>query len=285
MAVSAQRRRRALVAVVAALIAAGAFYLAMEYAGKTTSGSPTTATTTAPPVATTAVVVASGAIAEGTLLDSTSLKTQAVPDIDLPAVAAGAQAPYYTSVAALTTSKEYAAIAIAAGTIVQSSMVTTSPTAGAAPVAGLPAVLPAGYVAIALPYSPSATSGTGMGTGGFIQADDRIDILVNNGGGVTYWAYQDVLVLAIGQSTGAPVASSSASPAASSAASASAELVMVELPKQDAAAMASVVDESTWIIQYLIVSSNDYPSPSAGAVPGISAGTGNVTNPNTFFGG
>jgi hypothetical protein len=95
-----------------------------------------------------------------------------------------------------------------------------------------------------------------------------------------------VLVLAIGQSNGAPVASSSASPAASSSAGAAAApaLVMVELSRQDAAAMAAVEDD-TWTIQYLIVSSNDYPSASASPVPAIGAGPGNVTVPNSFFTG
>jgi hypothetical protein len=151
-------------------------------------------------------------------------------------------------------------------------------------------VLPTGYVAFALPYSPAASSGTGMGTGGFIQTGDRIDILVydaNASPPTLYWAYQNVLVLEIGEGSGAPVASSSASPAASSSAAASAgsALVMAELPRQDAAAMATVEDTSGLTIQYLIVSSNDYPRASASPVPAIGAGPGNVTVPNDFFGG
>ena len=291
MAVSAQRRRRALIAVVAALIAAGAFYLAMEYAGKTSSTTPGgTVTTTAPPVPTATVVVASSAIPEGALLDESSLKTEAVPETDLPTVPTGTQAPYYTSLVALTQTKEYASIDIPAGTVVLSSMITTAPAAAAVPNAGIPAVLPAGYVAIALPYAPGAASGTGMGTGGFVESGDRVDILVYNANAtppVLYWAYQNVLVLAIGEGSGAPVASSSASPAASSSAAATtgSALVMVELPRQDAAAMATVEDSSGWTIQYLIESANDYPNPSASPVPAIGAGTGNVSVPNNFFGG
>jgi Flp pilus assembly protein CpaB len=285
VAVSAQRRRRVLVAVVAALIAAGAFYLAIEYTNKTPStGSGTTSTATAPPVTTATVVEASADIPAGTLLTASNLKTAAVSTnvLSLLTTAGGAD---YPNIAALTVSKEYAASAIVAGLPILSSEVTTTPAAAAAGVAGLPAVLPTGYVAFALPYNPAASSGTGMGTGGFIQTGDRIDILVN-GAGTTYWAYENVLVLALGQSTGAPVASSSASPAASSSAAATAapDLVMVELPRQDAAAMAAVEDNS-WTIQYLIVSSNDYPSAGASPVPAIGAGPGNVTAPNEFFGG
>ena len=286
MAVSAQRRRRVLVAVVAALIAAGAFYLAIEYTNKTAApATGATTTRTAPALTTATVVVASSDIPVGTLLTASNLKTKPVATDALSLLTAAGGADYPT-VAALTASKEYAASAIVAGLPILSSEVTATPAAAAAAVAGLPAVLPTGYVAFALPYSPAASSGTGMGTGGFIQTGDRIDILVNNGGATTYWAYENVLVLAIGQSNGAPVASSSASPAASSSAGAAAApaLVMVELSRQDAAAMAAVEDD-TWTIQYLIVSSNDYPSASASPVPAIGAGPGNVTVPNSFFTG
>ena len=286
MAVSAQRRRRVLVAVVAALIAAGAFYLAIEYTNKTPStGSGTTGTATAPPVTTATVVEASADIPAGTLLTASNLKTAAV-STDVLSVLTAAGGADYPSVAALTASKEYAASTIVAGLPILSSEVTTAPAPAAAAAAGLPAVLPAGYVAFALPYNPAASSGTGMGTGGFIQTGDRSDILVNNGTGTVYWAYENVLVLALGQSTGVAPPSSSASPAASSSAAAAAapDLVMVELSRQDAAAMAAVED-NTWTIQYLIVSSHDYPSASASPVPAIGAGPGNVTAPNNFFGG
>jgi Flp pilus assembly protein CpaB len=286
VAVSAQRRRRVLVAVVAALIAAGAFYLAIEYTNKTAApATGATTTPTAPALTTATVVVASSDIPVGTLLTASNLKTKPVATDALSLLTAAGGADYPT-IAALTASKEYAASAIVAGLPILSSEVTATPAAAAAAAAGLPAVLPSGYVAFALPYSPAASSGSGMGTGGFIQTGDRIDILVNNGAGTTTWAYQNVLVLAIGQSNGAPVASSSASPAASSSAGAAAApaLVMVELSRQDAAAMAAVEDD-TWTIQYLIVSSNDYPSASASPVPAIGAGPGNVTVPNSFFTG
>jgi Flp pilus assembly protein CpaB len=289
VAVSAQRRRRVLVAVVAALIAAGAFYLAIEYTNKTAApATGATTTPTAPALTTATVVVASSDIPVGTLLTASNLKTKPVATDALSLLTAAGGADYPT-IAALTASKEYAASAIVAGLPILSSEVTATPAAAAAAAAGLPAVLPSGYVAFALPYSPAASSGSGMGTGGFIQTGDRIDILVNNGAGTTTWAYQNVLVLAIGQSNGAPVASSSASPAASSSAGAAAApaLVMVELSRQDAAAMAAVEDENSpaWTIQYLIVSSNDYPSASASPVPAIGAGPGNVTVPNSFFTG
>jgi Flp pilus assembly protein CpaB len=284
VAVSAQRRRRALVAVVAALIAAGAFYLAMEYAGKTPTGSPTAAASSAA-VPTVSVVVASASIPAGTELSVANLKTQTVAATDLPTVPSGTTAPYYVTVTALTQSKEYAEIAIPAGTVVVSSMVSTSPAAGSAPIAGIPAALPAGYVSVALPYDPSGSGGTGSGTGGFVQAGDRIDVLVYNDSGTLTWAYENVLVLAIGESNGAPAASSGTGSSSAAAGSTGSALVMVELSRQDAAAMTDVEDQSGWLIQYLIVSANDYPSASSSPVPGINAGPTAVSNPSGFFGG
>jgi Flp pilus assembly protein CpaB len=284
VAVSAQRRRRALVAVVAALIAAGAFYLAMEYAGKTPATTPVTGTSTttasSPPVQTITVVEASIAIPQGQAITATDLKTAPVAVSDLPQVTAGTTPPYFTSTLDLTATTEYAAIKIPADTVLLSTMVTTSQSAIQAPVGGTNFDIPSGDVALALPYSPSAGKGEieGDGTGGYIVAGDRIDILVevdpipnpNNELGTMYWAYQNVPVLAVGVSSGAPVTSSSsttpgASPSASAAptAAVSASLIMVQLPRQDAANLAYMEDAANVTLQYLIVSSSDYNSSSA----------------------
>jgi Flp pilus assembly protein CpaB len=277
VAVSAQRRRRVLVAVVAALIAAGAFYLAIEYTNKTPTTPSGTATATAPPVQTVTVVEASSAVPQGSAITAADLKMVAVAASDLPA-ATGTTRPYYTSSATLTTSTEYAAIQIPVGTVILSSMVTANQATAQAPVGGTNFNLPAGDVALSLPYSPSAGKGEidGAGTGGYIQAGDRVDILLevdplpnpNNVLGTMYWAYENVPVLAVGASTGAPVASANASPSASSSAAAtvSASLIMVQLPRQDAADLAYMADGSNVTIQYLLVSSGDYTS-SAMPVP------------------
>jgi Flp pilus assembly protein CpaB len=278
VAVSAQRRRRVLVAVVAAAIAAGAFYLAIEYTNKTPTTPAGTVTTTAPPVATVTVVEAGSAISQGSAISATDLKMVAVAASDLPA-STGTTHPYYTSAAALTASTEYAAIQIPVGTVIVSSMVTTDQTTAQPPVAGTNFNLPAGDVALALPYSPSSGKGEieGDGTGGYIVAGDHVDILVeidplpnpNNELGTMYWAYENVPVLAVGISTGAPVASSSAAPASSSsspAATVSASLIMVQLPRQDAADLAYLQDGSNVTLQYLIVAPGDYSS-SAEPVP------------------
>ncbi len=294
MAVSAQRRRRVLVAVVAALIAAGAFYLAIEYTNKTPATTSGTATATAPPVQTVTVVEASSAVPQGTAITANDLKMVAVAASDLPAKV-GTTLPYYTSSTTLTTPTEYAAIQIPVGTVILSSMVTTNQAAAQAPVGGTNFNLPAGDVALSLPYSPNAGKGEidGAGTGGYIQAGDRVDILLevdpvpnpNNELGTMYWAYENVPVLAVGVSTGAPVASASASPVASApasssaAATVSASLIIVQLPRQDAADLSYMEDGANVTIQYLLVAPGDYsssamPVPTPGTVIGpINANT------------
>jgi Flp pilus assembly protein CpaB len=283
VAVSAQRRRRALVAVVAALIAAGAFYLAMEYTGKTPTSTGGSTTTTTPPVPNVTVVEAASTIAQGDPLTAADLTTKPVPQNLMTILTTGGGTDY-TTIASLTGTEHYASTTIFAGLPILSSMITTSAASAAPAAAGLPAVLPHGYVAVSLPYAPGSSSGTGEGTGGYIQALDRIDILVYNPTGTTLsWAYQNVLVLAVGESSGAPAASAGASPAAAGTAT---PLLMVELPAQDAAALTAASD-ATDLLQYLIVASNDYPSASASPVPAIGAQPTSISaaNPNGYFGG
>jgi len=286
VAVSAQRRRRALVAVVAALIAAGAFYLAMEYTGKTPSSTGSSTTPTAPAVPNVTVVEAATTISSGDPLTAANLTTKPVPQNLMTILTTGGGADY-TTVASLTQTKHYASTTIFAGLPILSSMVTTSAASAAPAAAGLPAVLPSGYVAVSIPYAPGASNGTGEGTGGYIQALDRIDILVYNPAGTTlYWAYQKVLVLAIGESSGAPAAAASSSAGATASSTTTSALLMVELPAQDAAALTAATDASD-DLQSLIVSSIDYPSAGASPVPAIGAQPGSISGatPNAYFGG
>jgi Flp pilus assembly protein CpaB len=288
VAVSAQRRRRALVAVVAALIAAGAFYLAMEYTGKTPAATGGGANPTAAAIPDVTVVEASSTIASGDPLTAADLTTKPVPQ-DLMTILTTAGGADFTTVASLTATKHYASTTIFAGLPILSSMVTTSAASLAPAAAGLPAVLPSGYVAVSLPYTPGSSGGSGEGTGGYIQALDRVDILVYNPAGNTLsWAYQKALVLAIGEETGgvpAPTTSASASGSGTGTVETSA-LLMVELPAQDAAALTTAADAGD-LIQYLIVSSNDYPSAGASPVPGIGSGPTSVSGatPNAYYGG
>lgn len=269
MAVSAQRRRRVLVAVVAALIAAGAFVLALTYTSKPGTSGANTPGTQAPP-ASVSVAVASKNIPQGRPLASANVALGSVPQAYLSQLTKAGGSDF-TSVASLTGSTPYyASTTIIAGTPILSSMVTTSAAAAATPVPGIPSELPSGYVAVSLPYSPGAASGTGEGTGGYIQVLDRVDIVAYDNGKL-YWAYDNVLVLAVGQSSGVPAAGASAAPSSSSSGSSTASgLIMVELPSQDAAVLIQIVDTPNSLVQYLIRSSKDYPSPGSSPVPAVS---------------
>ena len=258
MAVTAQRRRRVLVAIVAALIAAGAFYLALQYASKPAPGPANGAAT--PPLQSVQVVVAGSAIAAGSQLTAQNLGVEAVAKANLPA---GTPPPYYTSTSALIQSKTYAAIAIPAGTVLVSSMVTANQAAAQAPVPGATFSLQSGQVALALPYSLSAGRAVdGQGTGGYIQAGDQVDILAeidpvpnpNNVLGSLYWEAENVPVLAVGQKGGA---------------AASASMIMVELPRQLGAHLSYLEDGKNVTFQYLVVATGDFvaPTPTAPGVP------------------
>ncbi len=272
-----------LVAVVAALIAAGAFVLALSYSSKGgTGGSPNGSAPTAKPAPSTVVVVASSAIAKGQPLSAANLTTESFPDSVLHSLTVAGISDYST-VTQLTGSRNYAAADIPAGIPILSSMVAS--TASIGPTSGLPAQLPSGYVAMSLPYAPGATSGNGEGTGGYIATGERIDILVYLPTS-EYWAYQDVLVLAVGESAGAPAGSPSAS-ASPGATAPTPALIMVELPRQDAAALDEAKATAGSVIQYVIVSSSDYPGPTSSPVPGATAPPQTVpgSGPTNFFGG
>jgi Flp pilus assembly protein CpaB len=274
--------------VVAALIAAGAFYLAMEYTGKTPSSNGTATSPSSAAIPNVTVVEAGATIAQGDPLTAANLTVKAVPQNVLTTLTTAGGADY-TTIASLTQTTHYASTTIFAGLPILSSMVTTSAASAAPAVAGLPAVLPSGYVAVSLPYAPAVSNGTGEGTGGYIQALNRIDILVYTPTGTLYWAYQKVLVLAVGASTGTPVAPASGSTGASAssgAAESSTPLLMVELSGQDAAALIAATDGGD-LLQYLIVSSNDYPSAGASPVPAIGAQPTSISgaSPNSYFGG
>jgi Flp pilus assembly protein CpaB len=284
VAISAQRRRRVLVAVVAALIAAGVFVLALSQLGKAPVAS-TPPAPTATPGQTRTVVEASVDITQGAAITAADLTTASVAASPLPAST-------FSSPAQLTGTKMFATTNILASTIITGTMVTANPSAAAFP--GTTFSMPRGYVAVALPYSSAAVQGgssTGTGTGGYIGAGARIDILAfYSSTGTEYVAYQDVLVLDIGQGSGAPAGSPAAS--ASPASSVSSALVMVELPQQDAVVLTSLVAGGTATLQYLIVAPGDYPtaaspgpSPIAGPSPAGTPQSVSSSGQTSSFGG
>ncbi len=301
MAVSAQRRRRVLVAVVAALIAAGAFVLALSYSSKPASGGTSgPGGASAPQLPAVTVVEASRSIPAGTALRTGDLTTAPVPVKYLPS---GTPAPYFTSVAALTDTTTYATSEIPAGQVITSTMVTTTAAAAGNPaIPGTTWDVPKGYVAMALPYTSTSTQGEadGQGTGGYLAAGDRIDILAevdpvpnpNNTLGTMNWAYQNVLVLAVGQpaTTTAPSPGASASPSAQP--SGAGGLIMVQVPQQDAAVLMYMKDAKNVFLQYVLVAKGDYPQngapgpqPVTGPSPTGAPQSVNSGNYTSFTGG
>jgi hypothetical protein len=129
--------------------------------------------------------------------------------------------------------------------------------------------LPNGYVAMSLPYNTGSSQGEvdGDGTGGYLLPGDRIDILAevdpqpnpSNLLGTMSWAYQDVLVLAVGGPSAAPSPSPGASPSSAPEPSGSGGLIMVALPQQDAATLTYMKDAKNVFLQYLLVAAGDYP--------------------------
>lgn len=302
VAVSAQRRRRVLVAVVAALIAVGAFVLALSYSSKpgTSSGGGTGGlNSSGQPSAT--VVVARTSIPAGEELGSANIATEQLARGYVASLNVNGNSTY-ASVASLTRPSTYAAQAIPQGSVIVSSMVTTSAVAAANPsVPGTAFNVPKGYVAVSLPYTSASSQGEmdGDGTGGYITAGDRIDILAevdpapnpNNLMGTMYWAYQNVLVLAVGGSTGPPPSSSPKSSATAAPASSGSGLIMIEVPEQDGAALTYMKDAKNVFLQYLIVAKGDYlPSGTPGPAPiaGPSGGAPQPISPGSLtqnFGG
>lgn len=304
VAISAQRRRRVLVAVVAALIAVGAFVLALSYSSK--PGSPVGGLTGGGPNSSgqpsETVVVASASIRPGQRLSGGNIATVALSKSYVASLNVNGNSTY-ASVGSLTKPSAYAAQAIPQGTVIVSSMVTTNAAVAANPsVPGTAFNIPKGYVAVSLPYTTSSSQGQvdGDGTGGYIVAGDRIDILAEvdplpnpqNLLGTMYWAYQNVLVLAVGASVGPQAASGSPSPSATAApVSSGSGLIMIEVPEQDAAALTYMKDAKNVFLQYLIVAKGDYlPSGTPGPAP-IAGPSGGVPQPisagsiTRYFGG
>ncbi len=295
VAVSAQRRRRILVAVVAALIAVGAFVLALSYSSKPGSpvGGLTGGGTNTSGQSSETVVVASADIKAGQQLSAANIATQQLAKSYVASLNVNGNSTY-SSVASLTRPSNFAAQAIPQGTAIVSSMVTTSAAAAANPsVPGTGFNIPKGYVGVSLPYNTSSSQGQveGEGTGGYLVAGDHIDILAEvdpvpnpqNLLGTMDWAYQNVLVLAVGASAGPPA--TSPSPGATAAPqSTGSGLIMVEVPEQDGATLTYMKDAKNVFLQYLIVAKGDYPpngapgpapiaGPSGGAPQSVSAGS------------
>ena len=224
-----QKRRRILIAAIAGVVAVGAFALVVTQLGGARS--------TATPVAATTSAKAVVALVDINVGDQ--LTAANVTVTDYPAAALPATGLYYPDTTALTSAAWYSTAKLPKGQLVLSTQLTQQPTPQKLP----PVALADGNVAMSVPYDESKDAG------GFIQQDDYIDILVDDPATKTvHYAFQGVHVLRIGTRAAQPVAGTASTAPAPVA---GATVLLLELPRQQAAALAFAVDGS-YTIRYLI---------------------------------
>ena len=229
MAKSAQNRRRLLVAVVAGILAVGAFAaVVMQLNSARTADAPLAATQP-----TAKAVVALTDLAAGDQLSSANIAVTEYPTSALPAPGL-----YYTDTQQLLSSTWYTAVAVPHGQLVLASDVSQQVT----PVKLPPISLKDGDVAMSIPYDESKDAG------GFIQQDDYIDVLVDDPTSKTvHYAFQGVHVLRVGDRAAQPTGLT----AASAAPAVGATLLLIEIPREQAAALAFAIDQG-YTIRYVI---------------------------------
>jgi Flp pilus assembly protein CpaB len=240
LASSSHRRRRLIIAVVAALIAAGSVVLLVNYVN--TQRSPGPVTTSTPPLKTERVVVATADLAAGAQLSGSNIGLTEYPVTALPA----SPGSYYTDTSRLLSPPQFVSSSLPKGTLILSSLLvataSTGPTVTQPPID----IKNPGDVAIAIPY------GEATGAGGYVQAEDHIDILVDDGSGNVHYAFQDVRVIKVG---GRAEQGSNGSGTAS--------LLLVELSREQAATLAYIEDHG-FSIRYVIRPHDEF---GAGALP------------------
>lgn len=272
MAVSAQRRRRVLVAVVAAVIAAGAFYVAMTYKTSPNSTASNQTAPTATPVPTVSVVEVSTAVTASEKVSASNLALVAVPRSSLPAAGASGTTTYYTgstAVATLAGAGEYYSVALSAGTVLQSTMLTATTGPSAQP-ASTPVALLSGDVAMSIPDTALE------GAGGYPQPGEQIDVMVN------IWAVSGAPTL-VASGTFTDVRVIEVREAGTSG-GASAALILVELPLAQARDL-GILDNATNVsFHYVLVAKGDYNAAASDATESLSL-VGGCTNWQSLIGG
>ena len=235
------RVRRAAVAVVGGALVAGAVAYALTARG---AASPAAATASAPLAS---VVVAASDLAPSTKLSATNLRV-----IQEPADRSLLPSDYFSSPTQVY--GQYLAIRVAANAPILASMLISTPAdAQNSTVSAPPLDIPAGDVAMSIPYDPQ------RGVGGYVQAGDHIDILVSVDG-ANHYGFQDVPVLRVG------------SPGTGGA---SAGVLVVVLPRDRAAALAFIVNDHSGrvaVIGYLLRPHESYGKGDLGNSDPIDTG-------------
>lgn len=223
-------RRRIMIAVVAGLIAVGAFALVFTQLTPAKVGTPGPAVTTTSKAAVALVDINVG--------DQLSAANVAVADY--PAAALPAAGLYYADARPLIAAGWFSTVKLPRGQLVLATQLSQVLVPQKLP----PVQLTDGSVAMSVPYDESKDAA------GFIQQDDFVDILVDDPTSKSvHFAFQGVHVLRVGDRASQPVGASPV--AAGAAAPVAATVLLIEIPRQQAAALAYAIDQG-FAIRYLI---------------------------------
>ena len=222
------KRRRIMIAAVAGLIAVGAFVLVFTQLTVAPNATPSGPAATA----TSKAVVALVDINVGDQLSAANVAVADYPVAVLPTAGL-----YYTDAKPLIAASWYSTVKLPRGQLVLATQLSQALVPQKLP----PVQLTDGSVAMSVPYDETKDAG------GYIQQDDFVDILVDDPASKSvHYAFQGVHVLRVGDRASQPVG---ASPAAGPATGAT--VLLIELPRQQAAALAYVIDQG-FAIRYLI---------------------------------
>jgi Flp pilus assembly protein CpaB len=227
VAAATQKRKRIMIAAVAGLIAVGAFALVFTQL--------TVAPSAAPPAAAPAsskAVVALVDINVGDQLSAANVTVASYPVTALPAAGL-----YYADAKPLLAAGWFSTVKLPRGQLVLATQLSQVLVPQKLP----PVQLTDGNVAISVPYDESKDAA------GFIQQDDFVDILVDDPTTKTvHYAFQGVHVLRVGDRASQPTG-----PSPAAAPTTAATVLLIEIPRQQAAALAYAIDQN-FTIRYLI---------------------------------
>ena len=229
----------------AALVSAASVVLLVNYVS---SQRAPVAITTSTSASTSQVVVATSDLAAGDQLSTVNVGLTAYPSTALPAN----PHLYYTDVSKLLSPPQYVSSKLPRGTLILSSLLVAQADAGPTVTQPPIDIRKAGDVAISIPYGESS------GAGGYVQPDDHIDLLVDDSTGTVHYAFQDVRVIKVGGR------------AEQGTSSGTANLLLIELPREQAAALAYLEDRG-YSIRYVIRPHNEQgtgPLPQSAPVGG-----------------
>jgi len=235
-----QRNNRIIMVVLGLVLAAAAFGLSL-YVSKSGNNNNTSTGSGAQ----VNVVVAKADLPQGTQLTADVLTTKSYSADAAPAGYVGDPSLVLT---------KYLSVAVTQNTPITSGLLV--PDAASAKTAALslaPLDIHAGDVALAIPVSGSA--GPELNTFGlYVQPDDRFDVLIDDGKGNVRYAFQDVRILKVGSY--------------SAAGNGAANVLVVEMPRGEAEAMAFLLDHNgqpgkPFIVRY-VLRPKDKASPTAG---------------------